>query len=107
MIAHIERYSAFIKNPSLPRILKDSGVLLQVNARAITKFKFGKTAKFLKNAFKKNLIDIVASDAHDCKSISPNLSRAYNAVAKKYGSDYANKIFHHTPLSILMNEKEI
>ena len=107
IVAHIERYSAFVKEPSLAKILKESGALLQVNAHAITKFKFGKTAAFLKNAFRKKLIDVVASDAHDAKSISPNLSKAYSIVAKKYGSDYADKIFHHTPLSILMNEKEI
>lgn len=107
IIAHVERYSAFIKEPSFAKILKENGALLQVNAHAITRFKFGKTAKFLKTIFKKKLVDIVASDAHDIKGFSPSLSKAYNVVAKKYGNDYANKIFHYTPLSILMNEKEI
>ena len=107
VVAHVERYSAFINEPSLARILKEGGALLQVNARAVTKFKFGKVAKFLKTAFKKRLIDVIASDAHDTKGLPPSLSKAYEIVAKNYGSDYADKIFHHTPLSILMNEKVI
>ena len=107
IIAHVERYSAFIKDPSLARILKESGALLQVNARSVTKFRFGKVARFLKYAFKKMLIDVVASDAHDTKALTPSLSQAYALVSKNYGVQYADKIFHHTPLSILMNEKII
>ena len=107
VIAHVERYSAFIKEPSLAKSLKDSGALLQVNAHSITKFKFGKVSKFLKNALRKELIDVVASDAHDAKVFPPSLSKAYDAIVKSYGVTYADKIFHHTPLSILMNEKVI
>ena len=105
LIAHVERYSAVVSDLSFAKTLKECGALLQVNARAITRFKFGKTAKFLKNAFKRRLIDVVASDAHDTSSISPDLSKAYAAVSKSYGTDYADKIFHYTPLSILKNEK--
>lgn len=105
LIAHIERYPALIKDLSLARSLKDSGALLQVNARAITKFKIGKTAKFLNTVFSKGLVDVIASDAHNDSSFTPNLSKAYAIVTKKCGSDYADKIFHQTPLSILMNEK--
>ena len=105
LIAHVERYSAFIKDISLAKSLRDSGALLQVNARAITKFKFGKTAKFLKLALKKRIIDVVASDAHNTNSLPPILSKAYANVSKNYGAEYADKIFHKTPLSILMNEK--
>ena len=102
VIAHVERYSAFVKDLSFAKSLKENGALLQANARAITKFKIGKTAKFLKNALKKHLIDVVASDAHNDTTFSPDLSKAYAMVAKNCGTDYADKIFHHTPLSILL-----
>ncbi len=105
LIAHVERYSAFIKDLSFASSLKESGALLQVNARSVSKFKFGKIARFLKNAFRKNLIDVVASDAHNDTNFTPDLSVAYAAVSKSYGVDYADKIFHRIPLSILMNEK--
>ena len=105
VIAHIERYPALIKDITLTKALKDCGALFQVNARAVTKFKFGKTAKFIKTVFGKKLVDVVASDAHNDTSFTPDLSKAYAAISKNYGADYADKIFHHTPLSILMNEK--
>ena len=105
VVAHIERYPALIKEPKLLKILKEIGVLFQVNAKSILKFKIGKTARFIKNALKNGLVDVVASDAHNNSSFAPILSKAYNSVVKFYGSDYADKIFHHTPLAILMNEK--
>lgn len=105
LIAHIERYSAFIKDYSLASSLKEQGALFQINARSITKFKFGKVARFLKHALRKELVDVVSSDAHNASSFPPQLSKAYNIIANKFSVTYADKIFHHTPLAILMNEK--
>ena len=105
LIAHVERYPALMKDFSLLRVLKDCGALLQVNARSVNKFKFGKAARFLKYAFSKGLIDVIASDAHNDSSFTPDLSKAYAVISKRYGNEYANKIFRNTPLSILMNEK--
>ena len=104
LIAHVERYSAFVKDMNFVKSLKESGALFQVNSRAITKFKLGKTARFIKNALKAGLIDVVASDAHNDDDFPPDLSKAYAYVSKKTSVDYADKIFHHIPLSILTNE---
>ena len=101
IIAHVERYSAMIKNASLVTALKDHGALFQANARAILKFKFGKSARFLKQALKRGLIDIVASDAHNDSSFPPVLSAAYEYVFKKYGEAYAIRIFRDIPLSVI------
>ena len=105
LIAHIERYSAIVKDFSFAKSLKDNGALFQVNARSVTKFKFGKIANFLKLSFKKRMVDVVASDAHNATSFSPQLSKAYSTVLKKYGQDYADSIFHEKPLAILKNEQ--
>ena len=105
LIAHVERYSAFVNDLSFAKIIKESGALFQVNAKGVTRFKFGKTAKFLKTAFKKEWVDVVASDAHNDTNFTPQLSKAYKHVTEKYGAEYANKIFHDKPLSILLNEK--
>ena len=104
LIAHIERYSAVIKDPSLLKVLKEHGALLQVNARSVTKFKFGKIARLLKNAFKKGLVDVVASDAHNATSFPPRLSEAYMHIVKNYGERYADKIFHDVPLAIVSHK---
>ena len=106
VIAHIERYSAFIKDPSLAKSLRESGAVLQVNARSVTRFKLGRIASFLKSCFKKKLVDIVATDAHNDSSLPPQLSNAYEVISKKYGQEYANDVFCRKPLSILLNEKK-
>lgn len=104
LIAHVERYTAFVKDISFAKSLKESGALLQVNARGIIKFKLGKVARFIRQALKQHLVDVVASDAHNDTGFTPQLSKAYHLVCKKHGEAYANKIFHHKPLAILMNE---
>ncbi len=103
VIAHVERYSAFVKNISFATALKEHGALFQSNARAILKFRFGKSARFLKQALKKELIDIVASDGHNDSSFPPTLSKAFSFVSQKYGENYAKRLFHHTPLSLILN----
>ena len=105
VVAHVERYTAFIKDYSLVSELKESGVLLQVNAKALTKFKIGRIAKFIKSLLNKKLVDVVASDAHNDSTFPPQLIKAYELVAKKYGGDYADKIFHHIPLAIITDKK--
>lgn len=103
IIAHVERYSALIKDASLVTALKEHGALFQANARAVLKFKFGKGARFLKQALKRGLIDLVASDAHNDSSFPPTLSAAYAHVSKKYGEAYANRVFRDIPLSVITN----
>lgn len=105
VIAHIERYSALLKKPELIGELRSMGALMQVNARGILKFKFGRVARFLKAVLRKKQVDIVASDAHDNSIFTPNLSKAMLFVAKHYGEKYAEKIFSKIPYAILNNEK--
>ena len=46
ILAHIERYDALTKHFSLLVELKELGVITQVNARTITKFKIGSSSAF-------------------------------------------------------------
>lgn len=101
ILAHFERYSCIAKDFSLLKEARDSGALIQINARSILRFKFGKSSSLAKKALKKHLVDIVATDAHDEKSITPVLSKAHEKVAKKYGADYAKRIFHDNQVLVL------
>lgn len=105
VIAHIERYVSLLKKPELIRELRDMGALMQINARGILKFKFGKVARFIKMALKTKQVDIVASDAHDNSIFTQQLSKSMLFVAKHYGERYAEKIFSVNPKSVLNNEK--
>ncbi len=107
LIAHIERYGVLIKDRALLLELKSMGALFQVNAQSITKIKFGKTASFLKSILKQNLIDVIATDAHDNSSFSQILSKAHFYISKHFGDTYAKRIFCDNPTAILNNEKII
>lgn len=60
ILAHIERYSILREDLDLFTRLVDMGVVMQVNLSA-----YLEQDSFLKTAFKKNYIHILASDAHD------------------------------------------
>ena len=47
IIAHVERYSVLTKDFSLLKELKEFGAFIQINSTSITKFKFGKQARFI------------------------------------------------------------
>ena len=93
ILAHFERYNCIAKDFSLLKEIKDSGVLIQINALSILKFKIGKSSTLAKKAFKQHLVDFVATDAHDNKVLTPILSKAHEKIVKKYGEDYAKRIF--------------
>lgn len=101
ILAHFERYNCIADDFSLLKECKDSGALIQINAQSILKFKIGRSSMLAKKALKKHLVDIVATDAHDHKALTPVLSKAHDKVAKKYGEDYAKRIFHDNQAYIL------
>ena len=104
VIAHIERYVAFAKSFSFFKEMKDMGAIMQVNAGSITKFKIGRTAALINKALKNHFVDLIATDAHDEKAVIPCLSKALKKIEKRYGENYAKKLFHDNPLSIINND---
>lgn len=107
LIAHIERYEVLIKDFDLLIELKSLGALFQINAQSITKFKLGKVSRFLGKVFKQNLVDVIATDAHDNSRFSQVLSKSYFYISKHFGESYAKKVFCDNPTAILNNEKLI
>lgn len=105
ILAHIERYSSLVNDIGKVSEIKEMGALIQVNASSITKIKFGKCAKFIKTLFKRVLVDIVATDAHDTDSFAPIMSGAYNLICKKFGEGVARSTCELVPNLILENKK--
>lgn len=101
IIAHVERYGEIIKKPQRLKELKDLGALIQVNARGIKKFAFGKVAIFLKNALKRSLVDFVATDSHSPHSSPPRISGAYEIIKRSCGVNYAEKVCYENAERIL------
>ena len=54
---------------------------------------------------KKELISFVASDAHEDEYRTPRLKECYQYVSKKFGKDYAQKIFYDNQEKLIYDEQ--
>ena len=104
IIAHVERYSDIVSHPARVRDLIEMGSFIQVNASSVMgRYGFG-ISHFTRKLLKEELVHFVASDAHDTGRRAPNLLECRNFVEKKYGEDYAGKIFLLNPANVIRNE---
>ena len=101
VVAHVERYSYFRSLEKVER-LKESGVVIQINASPIVKKSFSSENKFVKKLLKNKLVDIVASDFHSTRN--NYFKEAYEKVKSKY-KDYADLIFDLNPTHIIKSAK--
>jgi protein-tyrosine phosphatase len=99
IVAHVERYP-YLKKEDYHQI-RLTGGLLQVNAGAIKGFEGIGKRRLVKFLLKNQLVDIVATDAHNLSNRKPNLKNAYKTVLKKYGKAYADLIFFENPKKII------
>ena len=105
VIAHIERYDAFHKHPERVREMKKLGCYIQVNAASLLPIGLFDRHKVLKQRARQlldaGLIDIIASDAHRIDRRPYHMAEAYAVVVKKYGLDYAHRLFVTNPEKII------
>ena len=66
--------------------------IIQINADSVTGDNGWAVQRCTKALLKDHIVDYIASDAHDLKSRTPQLSKCYKYVVKKYGVEYADKI---------------
>lgn len=103
VLAHPERYRRIRNKKQMIHSLKKDGVIIQLDAQSIT----GDSGFFIKHQshmlLSSGLVDLIASDAHDCIIRSPDLSRCFAYLEKKYGSDYAKKLCYINAEQILNN----
>ena len=89
IIAHYERY--FDSDLSTAIEIKNLGGLIQVNADSLVGADKRYYKKLIKQLFKNDLVDFVASDVHFDRENFMLKARTY--VEKKYGKERASKLF--------------
>lgn len=101
LIAHVERYPW--THEDMERLLELSklGACIQVNAGSILGKQGWKQKRFCLELMRKDLVDIIASDAHRIEWRSPDLGDCRNYVIRKMGQSYARRIFEIYPRKIL------
>jgi protein-tyrosine phosphatase len=78
------------------------GVLVQVTAGSVMG-RMGKRAeKMAHELLAKRWVHFLATDAHNTTSRPPQMHGAFEAVAKKYGPDYAHLLCNSNPLAAFM-----
>ena len=95
ILAHAERYDRL--HPATVQTLRRDGIMIQVNADSVLAGAVfgnfgGMVGMRARRMLSKEMVDFISSDAHDLKRRPPNLSGAYDRIAKKYGLEYAQYI---------------
>ena len=106
ILAHAERYGCLTEDPELAEQIGDMGILIQVNAGSITGQSGRKIKKFIKYLMDEDLVFCVGTDAHSARSRAPRMKKAAEYVRKKYGEEYARKIFYENAKMMLRKEKK-
>ena len=101
VIAHAERYSCLRKRVDHIEELKDMGVWIQVNSGSITGEDGWSVKYFCRTLLRRNLIDLVGSDAHNTRKRIPNMGTCAEYLCKKYGTSYARRILIENPVRML------
>ena len=91
IFAHIERYETLRKVEQIYALRDDFGVLMQMNCRTVIEKKLGFFGeRWKRRVLEEELIDMVASDAHNTGSRSCNILRCHEALTDQFDRDYAD-----------------
>jgi protein-tyrosine phosphatase len=106
VVAHVERYRVFIKDPAFAGRLRQMGALIQVNADALTGRDGFRVKAAVSRLMKLGCVDVVASDAHGIKNRASHMREAYDRLEKKYGRNTAEQLMCINPGMILNSEED-
>lgn len=85
IIAHVERYPAVWHQKSNLKRLRELGCVLQVNASSVLDPKLWKR---ICSYLKKDYIDILGSDCHNCRSRPPVMTEAIKKLKERFGDAF-------------------
>lgn len=101
IIAHGERCPSLVEDLDRVEEVRRLGARLQVTTGAIYG-KHGFRYKWIcKKLMSEDLIDFVATDAHDRQKRAPDFERCVQYIEKKKGAPYARRLLVHNPGMIL------
>lgn len=102
IIAHCERYRAFLGRPkAVARLREEYGLALQINCGALLHGKGFWTKRFLKKLLDVQAIDCVCSDAHDTARRPVQMKQAHALLAESLSASYLNALFAERAFELL------
>ncbi len=105
ILAHPERNEEVLKNPQLAlRELKEQGLYIQINLGSLVGL-YGKLVKKTAELFvKRNLTDLIATDAHSPEQLERILSEGIPRLKKLLGEKRFNLLMKTNPELVLAGE---
>ena len=104
IITHPERNSLIRRDLDMVCDWTDRGCLVQVTAASVLG-DFGKAAmKAASDLMDRDLVHVIASDAHNTRWRTPVLSDAYVRIASHYSQQHAEALFMSYPQAILLGQ---
>ena len=101
IIAHAERYNAFLEDVSLADDVLEFGALIQLNADSIMGKHGARTKNVCHKLLKAEQVHFIGTDTHDLTLRTPKLRECFWHVHQKYGSEYAARVFYLNALAII------
>ena len=101
VIAHAERYACLRKEDA--SLLCELGAYIQLNARSVLGKSGREPKRFCKKLLKEGTVHFIASDSHDTLRRTPELSKCFEYISKKFSEKYAEQIFNKNPMHIINN----
>lgn len=105
VLAHVERYQCMLEDIAYTEELLDMGTYIQVNSGSIIGDSGRTVKKFIKELLKNHYVHFVGTDAHSMERRRPKMKEAANYVQKRYGTEYAERIFFKNAVMMLKNKK--
>lgn len=104
IITHPERNA--VLGADFPRIEEwiMSGCLVQITAGSLLGDFRGKPKSIALNMIRKNLVHIVASDAHSVRWRPPSMKRAHAFLVEEFGQETADRLCIHNPRAVFFGE---
>ena len=104
IVAHAERCMALRKDPSLVDEILHMGGFIQLNADSVMGRWGFRVKHFCGKLLKEEKAHFIATDAHDAKDRPPKLRDCWQKVSKKYGNEYAARLFESNVRAVTENE---
>ena len=92
IIAHMERYPAIGKTGQVREMKNRFRVMVQINARSLTKKQPLLRRGFFDGIFKEGLVDFVATDTHAMEGRGTCMAAGMKALEERYGEAAARRI---------------
>lgn len=104
VFAHVERYHCLRKTRHMEEMHDGFNVLMQMNASTICDKQGFFEDRWVDQALKCGMIDLVATDAHNTKERRCRMKACYDMLCQRYGKAYAQHLCIEVPTEVLSSE---